>query len=45
MQHGVGERGAKSVVTGEPVAGPPTLSDDELRRTAPTATATRCATG
>ena len=24
VQHGVGERGAKSVVTGEPVAGPPT---------------------
>ena len=32
VQHGVGERGAKSAVTGEPVAGPLTLSDDELRR-------------
>ena len=30
VQHGVGERGAKSVVTGEPVAGPPTLAPDEL---------------
>jgi uncharacterized protein len=30
VQHGVGERGAKSVVTGEPVAGPPTLSEAEL---------------
>jgi predicted acyl esterase len=30
VQHGVGERGAKSVVTGEPVAGPPTLSEPEL---------------
>ena len=30
VQHGVGERGAKSAVTGEPVAGPPTLSEDEL---------------
>ena len=32
VQYGVGERGAKSVVTGEPVAGPETLSDVELRR-------------
>ena len=31
MQHGVGERGFKSVVTGEPVAGPPTLPEEELR--------------
>jgi len=32
VQHGVGERGRRSVVTGELVAGPPTLSDDELRQ-------------
>ncbi len=32
VQHGVGERGFKSAVTGEPVAGPLNLSDDELRR-------------
>lgn len=31
VQHGVGERGARSPVTGEPVAGPETLSEDELR--------------
>ncbi len=31
VQHGVGARGAKSVVTGEPVAGPETLPDTELR--------------
>jgi predicted acyl esterase len=30
VQHGVGERGAKSAVTGELVAGPPTLSENEL---------------
>jgi uncharacterized protein len=30
VQHGVGERGARSQVTGEPVAGPQTLSDTEL---------------
>jgi predicted acyl esterase len=30
VQHGVGERGAKSVVTGEPVAGPQTLPESEL---------------
>jgi hypothetical protein len=32
VQHGVGTRGPKSAVTGEPVAGPANLSDDELRR-------------
>ncbi len=32
VQHGVGERGFRSVVTGEPVAGPPTLPEDELKR-------------
>ena len=32
VQHGVGDRGAKSVVTGEPVAGPLNLSDDELKK-------------
>jgi uncharacterized protein len=32
VQHGVGERGAKSVVTGEPVAGPDTLPASELAR-------------
>jgi hypothetical protein len=32
VQHGVGDRGPKSVVTGEPVAGPETLSEDELKR-------------
>ena len=32
VQHGVGARGAKSAVTGEWVAGPPTLSDEELRQ-------------
>ncbi len=30
VQHGVGTRGARSVVTGELVAGPETLNDDEL---------------
>ena len=30
VQHGVGDSGAKSVVTGEPVAGPSTLSKEEL---------------
>jgi len=30
VQHGVGERGAKSVVTGELVAGPETLPEDKL---------------
>ncbi|HEY7997488.1 MAG TPA: CocE/NonD family hydrolase [Pseudolabrys sp.] len=32
VQHGVGDRGAKSVVTGEPVAGPLTLSEEELAK-------------
>ncbi len=32
VQHGVGSRGAKSAVTGEPVAGPPTLSKEELAK-------------
>src|SRR5690606_28553402 len=32
VQHGVGERGARSPVTGEPVAGPETLSEEELKR-------------
>jgi uncharacterized protein len=32
VQHGVGERGAKSIVTGEPVAGPVTLSEEDLAR-------------
>jgi predicted acyl esterase len=32
VQHGVGERGPKSPVTGEPVAGPPTLPAAELAR-------------
>ncbi len=32
VQHGVGARGPKSAVTGEPVAGPPTLPEDELAR-------------
>ena len=32
VQHGVGVRGAKSVITGELVAGPPTLSDAELAK-------------
>jgi putative CocE/NonD family hydrolase len=31
VQHGVGERGARSVITGELAAGPGTLPDDELR--------------
>ncbi|MFL6797093.1 MAG: CocE/NonD family hydrolase [Xanthobacteraceae bacterium] len=30
VQHGVGTRGAKSVVTGKPIAGPPTLSHEDL---------------
>jgi predicted acyl esterase len=33
VQHGVGERGAKSVVTGERVAGPETLAEQELAKT------------
>ncbi len=32
VQHGVGERGARSRVTGEPVAGPETLPEEELRK-------------
>ncbi|HET9903927.1 MAG TPA: CocE/NonD family hydrolase [Xanthobacteraceae bacterium] len=32
VQHGVGDRGPKSVVTGEPVAGPETLSEEELKK-------------
>jgi predicted acyl esterase len=32
VQHGVGDRGARSVVTGETVAGPETLSEAELRK-------------
>jgi len=32
VQHGVGDRGPKSVVTGESVAGPETLSEEELKR-------------
>jgi predicted acyl esterase len=30
VQHGLGERGPRSRVTGEPVCGPPTLTDAEL---------------
>jgi predicted acyl esterase len=32
VQHGVGNRGAKSLVTGEPVAGPLNLSSEELEK-------------
>ncbi len=32
VQHGVGERGPRSRVTGEPVAGPATLSEQELAK-------------
>ncbi len=32
VQHGVGSRGAKSAVTGEPVAGPETLPPEELAK-------------
>jgi predicted acyl esterase len=32
VQHGVGERGARSALTGELVAGPETLSSEELER-------------
>jgi predicted acyl esterase len=31
VQHGLGERGLRSRVTGQLVSGPPTLSDDELK--------------
>jgi predicted acyl esterase len=30
VQHGIGDRGRKSPITGEPVAGPPTLSEEDL---------------
>jgi len=36
MQHGMGDRGRKSIVTGELVAGPKTLSDSELAANRPT---------
>src|SRR5215475_10155335 len=32
VQHGVGDKGARSVVTGETVAGPPTMTDAELKK-------------
>jgi predicted acyl esterase len=32
VQHGLGERGPKSRVTGELVCGPPTLTEEELKR-------------
>ena len=32
VQHGVGERGARNPITGETIAGPETLSEDELAR-------------
>ena len=32
VQHGVGDRGARSVVTGEAIAGPETLTDEQLRQ-------------
>lgn len=32
VQHGVGDRGAGNPVTGDTIAGPPTLSDAELKR-------------
>ena len=31
VQHGVGDRGARNPVTGETIAGPPTLTDEALR--------------
>ena len=34
VQHGLGERGARSRVTGEPVAGPETLAPDVLKKNA-----------
>jgi predicted acyl esterase len=34
VQHGVGERGLRSAVTGEPVAGPDTLPPEELKKNA-----------
>ena len=46
VQHGVGERGPKSALTGEPVAGPQTLPEAELvKRIAPTSAAKRCGAG
>ncbi|HEV7801047.1 MAG TPA: CocE/NonD family hydrolase [Burkholderiales bacterium] len=33
VQHGVGDKGARNPVTGETIAGPETLSDDELKKT------------
>lgn len=35
VQHGLGERGERSDVTGELISGPETQSDDELRRNRP----------
>ncbi len=32
VQHGVGDRGSKSIVTNDPIAGPLNLSDEELLR-------------
>jgi hypothetical protein len=32
VQHGVGDRGARNPVTGETIAGPETLSDEELKK-------------
>jgi len=32
VQHGVGDRGARNPVTGDTIAGPETLSDEELRK-------------
>ena len=32
VQHGLGDRGRKSKITGEPVSGPETLSDEELAK-------------
>ncbi|MBM3342182.1 MAG: CocE/NonD family hydrolase [Betaproteobacteria bacterium] len=32
VQYGLGDRGAKSVVTGEPIAGPDNFSDEELKK-------------
>ena len=32
VQHGVGDKGYKSAVTGEPVAGPPTMPEEQLKK-------------
>jgi len=32
VQHGVGDRGARNPITGETIAGPETLSDEELKK-------------